>query len=92
MSDYTPSTDEVRNRYWIVDGGISSPEEKEDFNRWLASVEDAVEQRGAEKERERIARALERKMRNEDGSQLATGRPHHGACYQTAARIAREGA
>ena len=57
--DYTPSTDEVRARYWIVDGGVSFPDEKEDFDRWLASVVTAAEKRGADKERERIARDIE---------------------------------
>lgn len=38
MDDYTPTTEEVRDRYWINDGGFSDPEDAKRFDRWLASV------------------------------------------------------
>lgn len=33
---YTPTTEEVRDGYWINDGGVSDPEDAKRFNRWLA--------------------------------------------------------
>lgn len=77
--DYTPSTDEVRE--WYGELGVVTkrngdldrtdvPATLAEFGRWLASVEAAAEQRGAEKERERIAREAEKAW--QDGSWALT--------------------
>lgn len=34
---YTPTTTEVRERFWIDDGGISDPADAAAFDRWLAA-------------------------------------------------------
>ena len=38
MSDYTPTTDEVRDHYASYPGARFTPETAERFDRWLASV------------------------------------------------------
>ena len=41
MSDYTPTTDEVRDAYvdtgWAADGSLSDPRDPDEFDRWLAA-------------------------------------------------------
>jgi hypothetical protein len=35
--EYTPTTDEIRDGYWINDGGISDEADALAFDRWLAA-------------------------------------------------------
>ena len=39
MTDYTPTTDEVRDAYvdtgWAADGSLSDPRDPDEFDRWL---------------------------------------------------------
>lgn len=37
-NEYTPTTEEVRERYWINDGAISDEREGLEFDRWLRSI------------------------------------------------------
>ena len=36
MSEYTPTTEEVRERYWFNDGGLCNPDDAKEFDRWFA--------------------------------------------------------
>jgi len=58
MSDYTPTTEEVRFGYSIKDGGLSidwlQSEQVAEFDRWLAEVK----AKEAKAERERIKQRL----------------------------------
>ena len=36
-TEYTPTTEEVRKRYWLNDGEPSDPDEALEFDRWLAA-------------------------------------------------------
>jgi hypothetical protein len=46
MTDYTPTTEEVRERYWLNDGEPSDPDEGYEFDRWLAEYEQDAYERG----------------------------------------------
>lgn len=41
MSDYTPSTEEIRERWLLFDGG-PVPADHAEFDRWIAEVERAA--------------------------------------------------
>lgn len=89
--DYTPSTENVRLHYVkpVAVNEETAAVRAAEFGRWLASVEAAAEQRGAEKERERIARNIE-----EANAAAIEDTYDRGADYgmKLAARITREGA
>lgn len=49
MSDYTPTTEEVREQYWVASGDPRRGSEAwEEFDRWLASEIEKAEARGRE--------------------------------------------
>ena len=47
MTDYTPTTDEVRDAYvdtgWAADGSLSDPRDPDEFDRWLRAEREAQE-------------------------------------------------
>ena len=89
--DYTPSTDDVRDRWSLghtKNGAHFTPEA---FDRWIASVVTAAEKRGADKERERIERRINAAL--DDPNFPTFGDDYdRGAAYALglAARLARE--
>ena len=87
--DYTPSVDQVRETFadaiWDQYGDIPWSHWAEGYDRMIKSVEAAAEQRGAEKERERIARNIQAAA-----DAAWTGTPRNA--YLDAVRIAREDA
>ena len=42
VSDWVPTTEEVRGRFWINDGAWADPEDAEAFDRWLAQRDAAM--------------------------------------------------
>lgn len=95
MSDYTPTTDEVRAVWttWNGYGGLINrtgpePETSEatavEFDRWLAAHDEQVRA----DERERIAQAIEKRLRERLGHAEGT---KAWAVMIHAARIARTG-
>lgn len=40
--EYTPTTEEVRERYWINDGAISDEREGLEFDRWLRAYAESI--------------------------------------------------
>lgn len=83
MSDYTPSTDDVRDRWSLGHTKNGAHFTTEAFDRWLAARDAARDESVRAAERERIARKIEAEA-NHDVVRNAT--------LATAARIAREGA
>ena len=55
MNEYTPTTEEVRNRFTFYSSGIPHPEFEAQFDRWLAAHQSKV----AEAERERILNLIQ---------------------------------
>lgn len=49
VSDYTPTTEEVREQYWAASGDPRRGSEAwEEFDRWFASEIEKAERRGAD--------------------------------------------
>ena len=66
MTDqYTPTTDLMRQWHVLADhsGNKSTEEYEAEFDRWLATVEAAAEQRGAERAFKESANEVRREMR-----------------------------
>ena len=98
MSDYTPTTDEVRDRYaWgrsDVEYGPDAEAEAE-FDLWLAEHDATVRADHEKAVRERIAQDIEAFQAENEGDVLTQGAWSDGVRYGLgvgidAARIARE--
>ena len=89
MTDYTPSIALARECF--VDGAAGEFI-GEDFDQMLEFVRAEAEQRGAKKERERVARNIEEWARRVAPAPPATRGGDYWTGLIRAARIAREGA
>ncbi len=95
MSDYTPTTENIRSCYVYAtegyDGGLAIPEQqsKAEFDRWLAAHDAEVASKAWD---EGVSVALNHAIRNEDGVTLRLehldGRPW-GNPHQTGTEEAR---
>lgn len=98
MSDYTPSTDEVRERFsLVVTSGLYEPSTlrpavkyRKQFDRWLAEHDATVRADHEKAVRERIAQDIEEGRLVGYGSQEYIDGCRHAT--DRAARIVREGA
>ena len=95
MSDYTPTTDEVRDRYaWGRSdvGYVSYDEAEAEFDLWLVAHDATVRDVHEKAVRERIVRAIEARANQEERKDYT---PHSSGVFDGlvyAARIVREGA
>ena len=93
MSDYTPTTDEVRDRYaWgrsDVEYGPDAEAEAE-FNQWLAEHDATVRADYEEAVRERIAQEIEERAPSPGTAYANAGSAYERGGMLRAARIVRE--
>lgn len=81
MSEYTPTTEQVREAYATRNAPAQDLERRAAFDRWMAAHDKAL--------REQIAQECEVEMRRHDAAQV--GFSAVGDAYAHAAHLIREG-